>query len=125
MPITIRGIQEAQRANLRIIAAVKPSGKLGQAVRNVTILAHRGSVARTHVITGTLRASHRMDLSNARGVVFIDPSAVNPVSHIRAEKYGPVEHARGGSHAFYGRTVYEDGPMFARTAGSTVIAGLR
>lgn len=125
MAVTIRGIQEAQRANIRTIAAVKPSGRLGVAVRNVTILAHRGAVSRTHVITGTLRASHRMSLSDSQGVVFVDPSAINPVSHIAAAKYAPVEHARGGSHAFYGRTVMEDSALFARTAGSTVIAGLR
>lgn len=105
MKMTIQGLQEAQQANIKVIAAVKPSGGLGRAVQYGTIEAHRIAVSLTHVQTGALRASQRMQVISARGIVFIDPSAVNPRHKARPAVYGPVEEARGGEHAFYARTV--------------------
>lgn len=103
--LTIKGLQEAQRANIQEIAAVKPSGGLGRAVKYATIEAHRIAVTETDVITGSLRASHRMKVLSARGEVYIDPSAVNPRTRQRPVDYGPFEEARGGHHAFYANTV--------------------
>src|SRR5512145_1695553 len=103
----IKGLQEAQAANKRQIAATRPSGTLGRAVLYATTKLHRYAVAITHVWVykgGGLRASQRMKLEQGglRGRIYIDPSAVNP----RGQKpsiYGPIEEARGGSHAFYYR----------------------
>ena len=68
----------------------------------------RTSGSMTHIDTGALRASHRMEFSSkgktARALIFIDPTAVNPRTGRRVAEYGFYEHARGGSHAFYGRT---------------------
>ncbi len=108
--LTITGIQEAQAANNRLIARMQPGGALERAVLYGTTAAHRGAVAITHVDTGALRASHRMEVSGKRGRVYIDPSATNPRSLEATSDYGPIEHARGGSHAFYRRTVDELGP---------------
>lgn len=124
LKMTIRGIQEAQRANLRMLAAVKTHGALGRAVQWGIAAAHRYAVAITHVDTGALRASHRTAFSEARhsaiGRMFIDPSSVNPHGH-KPVVYGPEEHDRGGSHAFYERVLDEKGVEIARQMGEIVI----
>lgn len=106
---TISGLQEAQHANLRHIMAMKPTGAFGRVVQITTAAVHRYSVAITHVDSGSLRASHRMLVSGLHGEVYIDPSASNPRSGKRTSLYGPIEHARGGEHAFYARTEHEYG----------------
>jgi len=124
--ITIRGIQEAQRANLKAIAALSPDGSFGEAIRYGTLAAHRYSVAITHVITGALRASHRVAIKQRglRGVISIDPSSVRPKSKARPFIYGPYEHARGGSHAFYERVVRERGAEIGTQMIAIVRRGL-
>ena len=107
--LSITGIQEAQAANNRAVAALKPSGALGRAVQYGTIAAHRYAIGFTHVDTGALKSSQRMEISGVRGRVFIDPSAFNPSCGQRTAMYGPYEHARGGSHAFYQRVIDEHG----------------
>ncbi len=118
--MTIKGIQEAQRWNLRAIAALRPSGALGRAIRWGMAAAHRYAVSITHVVTGALRASHRMAVSGTQGRIFLDPSARNPRSRVRTAVYGPAEERRGGEHAFYRRTVTEAGPRIAREMGQRV-----
>lgn len=114
--MTITGIQEAQRANLQAIAALKPRGAFGRMVIYVTREAQRDAVAITHVDTGALRASHRVKVQGLRGWVYIDPSSVNPRSGERPAVYGVYEHERGGSHAFYQRVVDERGQEIAERA---------
>jgi hypothetical protein len=124
--LTIRGIQKAQAANLKIISAMKPGGALSRAVKNVTIAAHRYSVANTHVDTGSLRASHRIELEAGmmRGHVYIAPDTVNPRTGNRPSVYGLTEHNRGGHHAFYERTVTERGAEIVATAAKALRAEL-
>ncbi len=104
--LSITGLQEAQAANEKRIASLQPSGELGQAIKDVTLIGHRYAVQITHVwkyLGGGLRAAHRMKVTGLRGEIYIDPRAVNP----RGQKpvvYGPYENARGGDHAFYDRT---------------------
>lgn len=120
--VSIEGIQEAQAANLRAIAMMEPEG-LGRVVQMVLPELHRYAVSITHVWKhwgGALRASHRMKIdekgaNSARGEIFIDPSAVNPRGQSPA-KYGVFEHARGGPHAFYQRTMTEQAPASAGRA---------
>jgi hypothetical protein len=107
--LSITGLQEAQAANNRAVAAVSATGALGRAVQYGTVAAHRYALGLTHVDTGALKSSHRMELSALRGVVYIDPGASNPRSGQRPAVYGPYEHARGGDHAFYQRVVDEYG----------------
>ena len=75
MPVTptIQGLQEAQQINARQIAALKPSGAFGKAIKAATIEAQRYAMYITHVKTGGLRASHRMKITGLQGEVFIDP----------------------------------------------------
>lgn len=125
MSVTITGIQEVQRANEHNIAQLRPSGALGRAVQFTVIQAHRYAVAITHVDTGALRASHRMEVIGVHGRIFLDPSARNPRSGALTSNYGAIEETRGGSHAFYERTAYEGGPSIVRAAIAGFIGELR
>lgn len=42
-----------------------------------------------------------------QGLVYLDPTAVNPRTGRRTALYGGYEHERGNEHAFYERTVGE------------------
>lgn len=113
MPITVQGLQQAQRDNLKMIRALAPNTGLGRAVQVAAIDLQRYTVAITHVDTGTLRAAHRIEMqmsgNAAQATIYVDPTAVNPRSNKRAEEYSVVEHARGEGHAFYERTYNERG----------------
>ena len=87
--LSITGLQEAQAANNRAIAAVRPSGGLGRAVQYGTVSAHRYALGYTHVDTGALKSSHRMELSDTRGRVYIDPGARNARSGQRTARIAP------------------------------------
>lgn len=131
MRYTIQGLQEAQQANQQAIAAVSPRGGLGRAVQAATVEAQRYAISITHVGRyrrgggfvggGALRASHRMSVepgsrTGARGMVYLDPGAVNPLTHQRPAQYGPFEHKRGYPHNFYERTVNERGAHIGNVA---------
>lgn len=117
----IESIQRVQERNLKRIAALQPTGRAGIAVRDAIVALHRYAVAITHVgrydrmgvpgkkIGGSLRASHRMEISGLEGQIYIDPNSVNPLKQ-KPVVYGVYENARGGEHAFYDRTVNEEGP---------------
>ena len=123
----IKGIQELQNKNLKRIAALRPSGAAGRTIRYGLTRLHRYAVSITHVWKykgGGLRASHRMGIDGLRGRIYIDPTAVNPRGQKPAE-YGPYEHARGGIHAFYDRTVEEEGPETMRRMKDMVYRSLK
>lgn len=76
----------------------------------------------THVITGALRGSHTaFRLGNLEWMVAPNPGTINPFG-FRPKDYGPIEHARGGSHAFYQRTLDERLPEIARDAVMRTLA---
>lgn len=122
---TIEGLQEAQEANLHNIWALRPTSDFGRAIKTGVILAEQVAVVKTHVATGSLRASHRIKLSGLRGMVYIDPHAVNPRTKQKPSVYGVYEHNRGGSHAFYERVEREDGRWIAESVASELRSGLR
>lgn len=118
--MTITGLQETQAAMNQALAALQPRGALGQAVQAATIGLHVYAVQITHVDIGALRASHRaqVDLSQQpRGTIFVDPSAVNPRTGKKTVDYGAIEERRGGSHAFYNRTINERGQTILNRSG--------
>lgn len=121
--ITIKGLQEAQRANLANIAAMQPTGVFGLAIKNATLQAQTYEAFIIHVDTGGLKSSRRVKVNGLEGQVYTDPGAVGPAG--RPYIYGYWEHNRGGSHAFAERTVREAGNMIARRAEDTLIRGLR
>jgi hypothetical protein len=103
--LSIKGLQEAQRWNARAIASLKPGGEMSRAIRDCITQIHRAEISLTHVDTGALRASIRMDANDKEAKTFIDPSAVNPRSRQKTINYAGAENARGGQHAFAERTV--------------------
>lgn len=131
----IEGIQEAQARNLKRIAALSPAGKAGEAVRDAIVALHRYVVSITHVgrydrmgvsgkaIGGSLRASHRMEITGLTGMIYIDPNSVNPLGK-KPSVYGVYEHERGGEHAFYDRTVNEYGPSVSEKVIADIKDGL-
>lgn len=136
--IRLSGLEKLQRANQQILEAVDTKIGMHEAVKQATIMLQRYAIGITHVRTGTLKRSHTMDfgaggvqsyrfgipiVDKAVGRIYIDPNAVNPVTKERPSEYGLVEHAKGGSHAFYKRTVEEAGPT-AQKAAIGIIQGM-
>jgi hypothetical protein len=109
MTATIRGLQELQDRNLRTIAALQPKSALGRAIQFAATELHRYIVSITHVDTGAYRSSHRIQVGEGRGRVFVAPSARNPRSKALVAEYAEHEEARGGSHAVYERAASEMG----------------
>ena len=123
--VSIRGLQEAQQANARMIANLRPSGVFGRAIRDVVAERQRYQMSITHVDTGALRASSRMKMEGLKGIVFLDPNAINPRSGARTSVYGMIEDARGGTHAFGKRTATEGMPTIIQIALSNIARGLQ
>ena len=108
---SIAGLQEALHDNQKRIAELRPTGAYGRVIKRVTTRLQRYAIAITHVWPdrgGGLRASHRMEVTELQGRIYIDPEAVNPRGD-KPSMYGPLEEKRGGAHAFYSRTINEAG----------------
>lgn len=121
--LSLEGIQEVQRRNLRRIANLQPEGAAGEAVRDAAIALHRHAVSITHVGQytggGALKNSHRMKVEGLEAVIYIDPHSVSPRRTKRKNRpviYGVYENARGGEHAFYDRTVDDIGTQVSERA---------
>lgn len=129
--LDISGIQEVMARNNRRIAALKPEGASGKAVKDAVIALHRHAVSITHVGkytgAGALKSSHRMEVNELEGVVFIDPKSVSPRRTRKKQKpvvYGVFEHARGGEHAFYDRTEKEVGERVRSRAREMIVSAV-
>lgn len=119
------GYQEVQQAMRKVLETVDADGGLGDAVRGATLLLHAYAERITHRWTGTLAASHSLQYSKggvetSRGIrfkthvmgrIYIHPFNRSPLTGELAAEYGPKEHRRGGTHAFYKRTHAEAGPV--------------
>lgn len=121
--VTIEGLQKAQQQNQRRIAALKPTGVFGEAIRYATAELQRFAIAATHVDTGALKSSHMMEVDGLRGRIFLSPGAVNPQGQ-RPAVYGVYEHDRGGSHAFYELTVADHGQQVTSRAVEKIRAAV-
>lgn len=102
--IEIRGLRETQARLERLLEEVSAQGNLEGIVAKGTLRAHRYAVGITHVWHihgGRLKNSHfpRVQVAGNQVYGVIGTNVV----------YAPIEHNRGGSHAFYARTVAEDG----------------
>lgn len=115
MPVQIYGIQAAQAAMLRAANAAKPGSAMDAAVKDAGAAAHRYAVGATHVDTGALKGAHRLRVAGSRAEIYIDPGAARSDGR-RPAQYGPYEHERGGSHAFYERAVEEGLESIGRAA---------
>lgn len=122
--VGIEGIQEVQQANITLINSLQPGGALSNAVRGAITEFHRLALFYTHVNTGALRASHRIQYTGGLSAeMYIDPSAVNPYGE-RPAKYGLEEHSRGGTHAFYDLAFTSNVQKVAEVAGQYYMRAL-
>ena len=124
--MTIEGLQEAQAAMNKVLAEVQPRGAFGRGIAHIAVGLHHYATMITHVDTGALRASHRarVDLKKEpRGVVFVGPGR-NPRSGRKTAEYAVREEQRGGSHAFYERTVNEAGPRLLSQADAMLMGAM-
>jgi hypothetical protein len=109
-PITVTGVEEAIRAMQQLERDLSvDSGPQQEALMGAAKLAARYATSITHRLTGTLGDAHTPTMEGSDAVVLIDPSARNPKTGQLAAFYGVFEHQRGGVHAFYDRTIDENG----------------
>ena len=118
--LTLKGLENAQAVNIRRLEALRPSSDFGRAVKYAVLEFQLYAESITHVDTGALTRSHLGEVYATHGRVYINPSAINPRGQ-RPETYGPYEHARGGTHAFYDRTVAERGPGVIDEVGRRIV----
>lgn len=125
--IAVENLTAIQERMANRIAALQTDGIVQDAVVQMIGEAHKYAVSITHigqykraggiVRGGFLKASHliRMENRGFRGVVYINPQAMNTIQNKRPADYGVFEHRRGGEHAFYERTRKEALPgIYAR-----------
>lgn len=100
--LEIRGLRETRARLKQALERLSANGDLEALVAAATLRAHRYTVGITHVDTGRLKNSHFPTVQAAGNQVY-GVVGTNVV-------YAIYEHNRGGSHAFYKRTVKEEGP---------------
>lgn len=121
---SVEGYEAARGAVERAVKVAKPEGRMSQAVTFATVEAHRYAVSQVHVDTGTLRSALSMRmLAWNHGQVYVG-SNINPRSHQPASRYAPDEEGHGGSHAFFGRTIAEQGSSIVSRAIEILKEGL-
>jgi hypothetical protein len=134
--LSIKGLQEAQERNLRRIAALQPSGVLGQAVRWAAGEMHRWLTYFTPWETGALRASRRITYSESgddvRAQIFDSRNSYNPRSSTPPHEYDVYLHQRGfkpglrgGIQASYEWTRLQKGSSVVRRMHGAVRTELR
>jgi len=121
--LSIKGLQEAQRANLQMIRAMKPSGALGRAIQYAGLAMHRHVVPSTPHQYGALRAAHTIENKPLQARIYINPGARAPRSKQRPAAYGAILHGHGmipglrsGIRAFYAYSVQTYGDKVAKGA---------
>ena len=119
----VKGYEQLQAANRALIAAMQPGGALGQAIVYGTQKMQEGVASRAHRDTGTYAASQTARVQGLVGHVYTAANR-NPKGGALASVYGPIEEARGGSHAAYATTVKSDAPSVMAEAVKLVIADL-
>ena len=119
--VTVQGFKEAQDAMLQDIAALQPSGAMGEATKEALFMAQAYAASITHEDTGTLAASHLIQYDGASGYVYPSPYNINPKSHKPPSYYAIYEENRGGDHAFYGRTESEQGQAILEKTGLRIV----
>lgn len=125
----VKGLREMQRANERMIHAVRPRGALGRSVKQTTERSYRVLRARIHWDTGAAQAAIRMRYretkNTATGEVYFDPNAKNPNAgkgkrghkkYRRVVDYIGYEFGRGGAHDAWTQMLNEAEPNAVRGA---------
>jgi len=119
----VKGYEELQAANRKLLAAVQPQGALGAANLYATKSMLRGVEGRVHTDTGTYKASLRAEFTGLVGRVYVAPNR-NPKSGAIASMYARHEEARGGSHAAFANTAKQDEQRVAQEGVQLIIGAL-
>lgn len=105
MQIQIKNLAETQAYFVRLLSETSGRG-LEDLISKATARAHRYTTMIVHVDTGRLKNS-LFPRTHGRGNFAYGIVGTNVA-------YAPYEHDRGGSHAFFERTVDEEGPAIIR-----------
>jgi hypothetical protein len=119
MEISVKGLEELQAENQRLMAAVstQPGGGMRNSMALALLQMQRYAIGITHVKTGRLKNSIFVE-QEARGNTLVGHIATNVA-------YAIHEEDRGGDHAFFARTVREEGPRINSIFDSAVRRGGR
>lgn len=120
--VKLEGFDKLQEAMLKAIEAVKPSGELGDSVKQALVMAQAYAAQITDQDTGTLARSHLIQYAGgSSGFVYPSPYNINPKSRKPAAYYAIYEENRGGGHAFYARTIDERGQAILSKTGQRIV----
>lgn len=131
--LSIQGLQEAQRRNLRRISNLEPSG-LARHVRDAATQMHRWLTYYTPWDTGALRASRRITFNDSvpRAQIFTSRAAYNPRSSTPPAEYDVYLHERGykpglrgGIQASYPYTMEQKGDGVLRNMANKIRMDVR
>jgi hypothetical protein len=115
LDVRFEGVERASAGVQKALRSLHATGHLRRAVQAGARVARDYASSITHIWTGTLATSHHYRTwdrgpYDVAGEVYLGPER-NPRTAQAASYYGPFEHARGGSHAFYARTEAEAGHL--------------
>ncbi len=110
--LEIKGLAETQARLKQLLQDTSERGGMEAVISKATFRAERYAAMVTHVLTGRLKNSLfpriHTGLNEVYGVI-----GTNVV-------YAMVEHERGGEHAFFQRTVDEEGPAIQQMMESDI-----
>lgn len=105
----------------RILA--NPGGARHSSVEVVGRHFLRHAMLITHRWSGGLASGHRLSVEKPSSII-LHTVGSNPWTGEPIENYAGIEEARGGSHAFYRRTIAEVGDVAAREGIQVVFRSL-
>ena len=121
--LELKGARAAQQKLAKWIVAMRPSGGMTKALKEMSVPVFRFVLAKTHVDTTALRSARliKMNFRELRSRIFTNKSVRNPRTGKQPAFYDVEEQARGGSHATYDRAIVEIGPAVI-TLGASIVA---
>lgn len=102
MTVSVEGLKEAQAELQRLTMEASAQGGLRGRLNRALLQLQRYAIGIAHVITGRLKNSIFVEIEQGWNDL---------IGHVATNvAYSWVEDTRGGEHAFFGRTVREEGP---------------
>lgn len=125
MEISVKGLEEAQAENRRLmtVVATSPGGGLRNSMALALLQLQRYAIGITHAESGRLRNSIFVEMET-KGNFLIGHVATNVAYAIQEEGRPGIKAGHGG-HAFFSRTVKEEGPHINSIFDSAVRRGGR
>lgn len=120
---SLKGARAAQQKLGRWIVAVRPSGGMTKALKEMSVPMFRFVLAKTHVDTTALRSARliKINFKELIATIFTNKSVRNPRTGKKPAFYDVFEQMKGGSHATYDRAIDEIGPAVL-VLGTSIVA---